>query len=131
LRRSDTPIVRSELITGNPKASVVKAFARLWWEGARTTLRIHPRKPSSHKPTETRDTATYVTTLMVLITKVMMVTSRAQAARSHHLSPTTRLGLRADNAWIGAAYGPQNERADVDDAATRVACITTGSGDCA
>ena len=58
----------------------------------------------------------------------MMVTSRAQAARSHHLSPTTRLGLRADSAWIGADYGPQNERADVDDAATRVACVTTGSG---
>jgi calcineurin-like phosphoesterase family protein len=77
LRRSDTPIVRSELITGNPKASVVKAFARLLWEGARTTLITHPRKPSSHKPTETRDTATYLTTLMVLITKVMMVTSRA------------------------------------------------------
>jgi len=77
VRRSDTPIVRSELITGNPKASVVKAFARLLWEGARTSLMIHPRKPSSHKPTETRDTATYLTTLMVLITKVMMVTSRA------------------------------------------------------
>ena len=42
-----------------------------------------------------------------------------------------RLGLRADSAWIGAAYGPQNERADVDDAATRVACVTTGSGECA
>jgi hypothetical protein len=77
LRRSDTPIVLSELITGNPKASVVKAFARLVWEGARTSWIIHPRKPSSHKPTETRDTATYLTTLMVLITKVMMVTSRA------------------------------------------------------
>ena len=81
MRRSDTPIVLSGLITGNPKASVVKAFARLSWEGkilgARTSLIIHPRKPSSHKPTETRDTATYLTTLMVLITKVMMVTSRA------------------------------------------------------
>jgi hypothetical protein len=46
-------------------------------------------------------------------------------------NPMARLGLRADNAWIGADNGPQKERADVDDAATRVACVTTGSGDCA
>ena len=38
----------------------------------------HPRKPSSTKPDGTRVTAAYRTPLMVLITKVLMVTSRAQ-----------------------------------------------------
>jgi hypothetical protein len=41
----------------------------------------HPRKPSSTKPDGTRVTAAYRTPLMVLITKVKMVTSRARTAR--------------------------------------------------
>ena len=45
---------------------------------------------------------------MVLITKRMMVTSRAQLARSHHRFLTPRLGLRADSAWF-RADGPQKE----------------------
>jgi hypothetical protein len=70
-----------------------------------------------------------LTPLMVLITKMMMVTSRAQPARSHHLSPegqaraSRRQGLDRGQLWTS------DGKTDVDDAATQVACVTTGSGE--
>ena len=94
-------------------------------------LFTHPRTPSSPKPTARGHSDVPKTPLMVLITKMMMVTSRAQSARSHHLSPegqaraSRRQGLDRGQLWTS------DGKTDVDDAATQVACVTTGSGELA
>ena len=89
----------------------------------------HPRMPSITKSTAPRATATYRTPLMVLITKVVMVTSRAQqlvvTVSSDEQARATRRQSLIQIRWTS------ERRADVDDAATFVACVTTGSGECA